>query len=458
MASRYANLLTSKLAALAIFAVATCAGSVVWGQAATPTVLQVGVVGGIAVDAESVLNRAGQQIDPATAASISNSLQGVDNDIDRASELRMVSLKSLDRQIQNCVRDGKEIPVEVQFMAGLQRVEYLIVDQENNDIVLAGPGEGLKTDAYGNVVGEKSGTPAIHLEDFLTAMRTANSARTGQGISVSMDPTAEGVRNLQYFYDQHSFSPQLVNQVEQAMGAHTITLTGVPKDSRYSQVLVAADHRMKRLAMGLEHSNAQELPSILEMAEKANARRMRGAPRMWMECNYQSVAKDEAGMIFEIRGQGVKVLTENAFFDRQGKSRVQRKQNKFAEKWANNLTERFEEVSEVEPVFRDLRNLMDLSVISAIIAKNRMLEKMNLDLAAITDDLVQMPSRPVPSSVPTECSYVNIKGNYVVTASGGVQVDSWAVAGNTQVDPELIKTSTLALASHDTNRWWWNAN
>lgn len=455
MASRYANFLTSKLAALAIFAVAACSATSAFAQAAT---LQVGVVGGVAVNADSVLSRSGQRIDAATVDKISNSLRAADTDIGSVSKLRMVSLKSLDREIKNCIKDNKPIPVEVQFMAGLQRVEYLIVDAENNDLILAGPGEGLKTDAFGNVVGAKSGTPAIHLEDFLTAMRSSDKARSGQGISVSMDPTAEGVKSLQAYYEKFQFSPQLVKQVEQAMGEHTITLTGVPKDSRYSQVLVAADHRMKRLAMGLEQSNAQNLPSILEMAKQKNARRMRGAPRMWMECNYESVATDEAESIYELRGQGVKTLTENAMFDEDGKSKVQKKQNKFAEAWADNLTERFEEVSQAEPVFRDLRNLMDLSVIAAIISKNDMLNKMGLKIDAITGDAVQMPSRPVPSSVPTACSFVNIKGNYVVTASGGVQVDSWAVAGNTKVDAQLAKTSAVALAANDGTSWWWNAN
>ncbi len=455
MASRYANFLTSKLAALAIFAVAACSASSVLAQ---QTVLGIGVVGGVAVDAESVLSRSGQRIDPATADKISNSLRAADTNIDRVSKLRMVSLKSLDREIKKCISDNKPIPVEVQFMAGLQRVEFLIVDAENKDLILAGPGEGLKTDTFGNVVGAKSGTPAIHLEDFLTAMRSADEARTGQGISVSMDPTAEGVKSLQAFYNKFQFTPELVKQVEKAMGEHTITLTGVPKDSRYSQVLVAADHRMKRLAMGLEQSNAQNLPSILEMAQKKKASRMSGAPRMWMECNYQSVATDESETIYELRGQGVKTLTENAFFDQDGKSKVQKKQNKFAEQWADNLTERFEEVSQVEPVFRDLRNLMDLSVISAIISKNQMLDKMGLQIDAITGDAVRMPSRPVPSSVPTACSFVNIKGNYVVTASGGVQINSWAVAANTRVDNDLVKTSAVALAANDGSNWWWNAN
>ena len=110
MASRYANFLTSRLAALAIFAVAACSTTAVFGQI-TGTTLAVGVVGGVAIDAESVLNRAGQRIDPAIAKESSNSLRGADANIDQGSKLRLVSLKSLDREIKNCIKEHKQISV-----------------------------------------------------------------------------------------------------------------------------------------------------------------------------------------------------------------------------------------------------------------------------------------------------------------------------------------------------------
>ena len=460
MASSYANFLTTKIASLAIFTFFALCGSGVYGQLTGGiggTVLQVGVVGGVAVDADSLLSRGSQRISDESMARINASLRGADNDINRKTKLRMVSLKALNGQIVSSLESGTPLPVDVQFMAGLQRIEFLIVDKENNDLILAGPGEGLTSDVMGNIVGSVSGTPAIHLEDFLIAMRSADNARTGRGISVSMDPTAQGIKNYRAFSSKFGFRPELVNQLQDAMGEHNITLTGVPKDSRYSQVLVAADHRMKQLAMGVEQSHAKNFPSVLDMAKKANARGMNGAPRMWMECDYQPVSTDEDGTIWELKGQGVKALTENAMFDKDGKSQVAKKQNKFAEKWASNLTKRFDDVSKAEPVFRDLRNLMDLSVISAIISRNQIISKMGIELDAITDSVVQLPSRPVPATVPTECSFVNIGSGYLVTVSGGVQVDSWAIAKNTEIDNDLKETAIVALASNVKQNWWWNA-
>lgn len=425
--------------------------------------IQTGVVGGVMIDADDVLQRSTKSISLDVKGKILDSLRSVDAAVNRPSDLRAISLKALDQQIQQSVASGQALPVEVQFMAGLQRVEYVIVDEVNGDILIAGPAEPLTTDALGNIVGANSSTPAIHLEDFLVAMRASQNARTGQGITVSIDPTAEGMQNLQRFYDSVQFSPQVVGQLENAMGHHNISLTGVPKDSRFSQVLVAADYRMKRLAMGLEPSNARDLPSVLDLAVKAGARRMKGAPRMWMECNYEPVATDEDNSIWQLQGQGVGVLTEEAIFDKQGdvvkQAKGKAKQNKFAKKWADTMTERFEEVSQVEPVFRDLRNVMDLSVVAAIIDRNELLTRFNVGLSAITDaTLVATPSRPTPGTVPTQCSFVNIRDSYVVTASGGVQIDSWSVAENVQVVASLTKTATGVKSANaaDNGKWFWD--
>ena len=460
MASRYADFLTSaitkvtsRLVAAIVVSAACC--SAVHAQVTNP--LQVGVVGGVMVDTESVLGARETAIDAATLAKLNQGLKSADQDANVKAELRMISLKALNEQLNKAVEQKQEIPVEVQFMAGLQRIKYLIVDEENHDIIIGGPAEGLVSDEAGNVVGSESGLPAIHLEDFLVALRASTEARTGRGVSVSMDPTPEGVKNLQKLYStKKQFSPQMVGAIQEAMGEHIISLTGVPKDTRFSQILVAADYRMKQLAMGLDQSKARNMPSVIEMAAKArNA--MRGAPRMWMECSYQPLATDESRNVFELRGQGVRALTENAFHNRDGVAVVAKKENKFAKAWADRLTKRYEEISGSEKVFGDLRNLMDMSVVAAIIERERLADKTGADISTLLNDDIRLDSRPVPETVPTQCSFVNVaRKGYIVTASGGVQVDSWSVAEKSEVVAGTEKVAELAMADHK-DRWWWNA-
>ena len=370
----------------------------------------------------------------------------------------MISLRGLEAEITKARDEGRPVSNDLQFMAGLQRIEYVILSPETNDVIIAGPGEGWKLDDDGNVVGVNSGRPVIQLEDFLVAMRSADRARSGQGISVSIDPTEEGIQKLQQLFNSMgSFRPDMQTKVEKAMGQHVITLTGVPEDSRFSQILVAADYRMKRLSMGLEASPIDGLPSFMEMAAAKNAKRIRSAPRFWMECNYQPVAKTEDGSVWQIRGQGVKTLTQESHFDKDGKRSSTNKQNRFAAQWAERMTEKFEELSAADPAFAELRNVMDMSVIAAIIKGERLAETVGLEMPEILgmSNAMATPSWTVPKTVSTQCSFVKLKDAWLVSASGGIQLDSWGVAEKTETVADL--SAVAAKAMPRTGRWWWNA-
>ena len=421
-----------------------------------------GVVGGIKIDTRGVFTGEKAKLDRTALARIEEGLKATDSKIAEATPLRMVSLRGLEQAITRAKDEGRALSSEIKYMAGLQRVEYVIALEDKSDIIIAGPGEGFRLNEAGVVVGEKSGNPVIHLEDFLVAMRSVENARTGQGVSVSIDPTENGIQQLQNFYGQLKrsntpFRPEMQPLVEKAMGDQTIRLTGVPADSRFSQVLVAADYKMKRLGMGLEAAPISNFPSFMEMAQKAKVRNMTAAPRFWMECNYEPIAKNADGSIWQIRGKGVRTLTEDSKFDGDGKRSGAKKPNRFAVKWAEMMTERFDELSSAEPVFRDLRNVMDLSIVAAIISREQVSEKVGLKTPAILGltNAAVVPSYTIPKVVPAQCSFVRIAQSWLVSASGGIQLDSWGIAANTEVLPNM--DSIEAATATQGGSWWWNA-
>ena len=61
-------------------------------------------------------------------------------------ELRKVPLRHLESAIEEFNKAGKALPDEVRFLGGLQRIRYVLVYPEQNDILLVGPGEGWKVD------------------------------------------------------------------------------------------------------------------------------------------------------------------------------------------------------------------------------------------------------------------------------------------------------------------------
>src|SRR5439155_3963598 len=128
----------------------------------------------------------------------------------------------------------------------------------------------------------------------------------------------------------------------------------------------------------------------------------------WMACNYEPLAKSEDGLAWELRGPGVKVLTEDEIIGADGGVTGTGKVSPVAQKWANLMTEHYDELSAKEPVFVELRNLMDACVIAALISKEGLLEKAQLDIPTLrgTDSKLELVSWPQPKTVATQCSFL----------------------------------------------------
>lgn len=416
-------------------------------------------VGGVSIDAKGIVNMAPATLLKDQAAFLRRSIKPGNNDLREQTKMRMVSLKGLEKAVEKHMKDGiPGLPEEVRFLAGLQRIEYVFLYPEQNDIVIAGPGEGWKVDDFGRVVGENSGRPVMHLDDLIVALRTVHNARQGNGISVSIDPTAEGRKAFSaVMRQQRSFNAGLASKLEKAMGSQVISLTGVPEDSHYARVLVAADYKMKSIAMNLSSSEVDGLVSypVLLKQKRANPSGQ-SMPRWWMACNYEPLAKSDDGLTWQIRGQGVKCMTEDDVFDGKqvkGSGRV----NKFAQQWASIMTTKFDDLAVSDPVFGDLRNIMDMSVVAALIEKEGLLKKVGLKLETLTSAKsdYQCYEFPVPKMLPTKASVTRIGNQYMITASGGVQVESWQVAAKTEVDNQ-IAAHREKTNPDDYINWWWN--
>ena len=52
-------------------------------------------------------------------------------------------------------------PLDIQYLGGLQRIDYLFVLPDTKDIVIAGPAEGFANDAVGRAVGITTGRPPL---------------------------------------------------------------------------------------------------------------------------------------------------------------------------------------------------------------------------------------------------------------------------------------------------------
>ena len=366
----------------------------------------------------------------------------------RGGENRTVSLAGIMAAVKKAVEDGVPIPVDVVLLGGLERITHVFVVPEDHDILLMGPADVPVVDAFGTPVGKRSGRPLLRLEDLVVALRSADQSRAG-GVFCSIDPTPHGIARLQEFLAAQKTmgrNPATVFRgMEEALGPQTVTVGGVPGDSRFARVLVAADHMMKRIGMGHEPSGIKELPSYLTLVRPGG--RASSMPRFWLEAEYDPIGRDADELAWRLSGRRMKCLTETDLAGKDGMRRGAGQVDAVAERWCAAMTKHYDAVAAKQPAFAELLNCVDLAVVAALIKGRQLDTRSGLDLAPLVDPArLPLPQYEVPSSVPTVASGVKKGTNWVLSASGGVQFQPWAFAAETVATPDLVASRTAAIS------------
>jgi hypothetical protein len=347
----------------------------------------------------------------------------------------------------------------VLLLGGLERITHVFVDPEGHDIILAGPADAPAVDAGGNVVAATSGRPLLQLEDLVVALRAIDAAREG-GIKCSIDPTAEGITRLQAFLRTQKTIGQnpdaTLVAMQNAVGPQRVTVGGVPGNSRFARVLVAADYHLKRIGMGLEPSGVADLPSYLSLVPPGSTSAAT-LPRFWLEADYEPISRDPDELAWRINGRRMKCLTENDLFGADGTRKGKAAADAHAEKWCDLMTTHYDRLAAKQPVFAELVNCVDVAVVAALIHGRQLAGRAGLDLTPLLDaKTLALPSYSVPASVPTVAHGVKKGNRWVVSASGGVLFQPWGFAANTADSADVTTTRTAALAARPADGWWWD--
>ncbi|TWT97500.1 DUF1598 domain-containing protein [Neorhodopirellula pilleata] len=443
------------------------AAAIMFAASATSAFAGIGLgrgqaVGGVMIDPQGNVRAATPAEQKEMAEVIRAAMNEPAGQLAQVTEKRVISLAKLQNALRQVHETGGHIGDEAAFLAGLQRIEYVVVDEENQDLLLVGPAEPWELRADGSVVGKQSGGSVLRLDDLLTAFQSVETARRDGGIRCSIEPTAEGRMRLRSFLKNVKLRPGqnpafLEAGMREAFGAQMVSLAGVPTTSRFARTLVAADFEMKRIAMALTESPVRGLPSYLEMARNKRQSAAQ-SPRWWMACNYDPIARDGDGRVWKISGQGVKTMTEEDIVAADGSVESDGRQDPLALKWAETMTEKFGELSTERSVFRDLRNVMDLAVVATLITQEQLDRKSGLDLSVLRgqDSLVETANYELPQSLSPQCSFIHGRAGWTVTASGGVNINAFGVVDN-QVESADLQTLVVARDNGDDTRWWWDS-
>ncbi len=425
--------------------------------------------GGVEIDATGTLrsralfggNRAfDQQRAEAAHASMNKDLRA-------KSKMRWISLTRMEREAQKLIDEGKPLPPEMKYLAGLNRITHVFYFPETQDIVIGGPAEGFFVNSQNRVVGLRSGQATLHLQDLIVALRAFGPDGSHPPvISCSIDPTQEGLLRMKQAYAQvqHRFQPGdaagVVNMFQQALGMQNITVKGISPNTHFARVMVDADYHMKLIGIGLENPPVR-ITSFIEKATPTSVAKS-SLQRWFFQPNYEcvSISEDETGM--ELVGDGVKLVGEDESVANDGTRKRTGGVNRASKNFCNSFTKMYDELSEKAPLYAELRNVIDISIVAAFIQEMDFYGqagwKMELfgDESKIPVEVYDAPKQVAPA--------INAvwKGRYFMTPiGGGVNIQP-----RVALSPDRMKTDDkgeisavkqgVDLSELAEGQWWWD--
>ncbi len=422
-----------------------------------------GNLGGIAIDAAGVVSpafakettaRLNQRRQEALAA------EHLSADVNVSSPLRKVSLVRLEKMSREFADQNKHVPIEMQFLAGLQRIDYVFVYPETGDIVIAGPAEGFAPNVIGRVLGTSTGRPPLRLDDLIVALRTVPNASL---IGCSIDPTQQGLVQFNNYLKRNSFATTTAviqrrfREMAQAMGNQDVSVFGVPANSHYASVLVEADYRMKLMSVGLERPKISKWKSHLQLIGTGG----NTLQRWWFTPLYDAFKQSQDGNAFQISGQRVQLMSQSEQVSASGKRSAATMQAQSIEKFAKQFTERYEDVAEVSPIFAELQNIIDLAILAALFEKEQLPQKVDWSMELFLDEArAPLAKGHSPSKVESVCNYRKAGRSIIGLVGGGVTISANRLLRQVEFiregNRELEGSVRDSVPPAELHTWWWD--
>jgi hypothetical protein len=403
--------------------------------------------------------------DELTKARIAAAMNRLGREVVKNSPLRKVSLNRLQTALAERLASGKEVTDEMNYLAGLTRLQYVFYYPDSKDIVIAGPAEGFYADPMGKVIGMTSKRAVLELQDLVAALRAyPPGGKTNHVLGVSIDPTQEGLARMQQWLASIRPGPgdaqNIVNGLKEQLGLHTVSVTGVSPRTHFAQVMVEADYRMKLIGIGIEPPPVK-MATYISRASASDVSR-NALQRWYFTPHYECVRVAEDELAMELVGQGVKLIGENEMVAADGRRAAVNDHNKASKAFCDSFTANYPQIAAKSPVYGQLRNLIDLAVAAAFIQKQDYYGQADWKLDTFGDETkCRIETFETPKTVETACTAV-WKGNRLMTPVGGgvsVQPHEAVESHNLLKDEKgAVKQAreSVKLEGLAQGQWWWD--
>ena len=223
--------------------------------------------------------------------------------------------------------------------------------------------------------------------------------------------------------------------LKENLGLQNIRIEGIPRTTHFAQVMVEADYRMKLIGIGLENP-AVRIPSYVS---KANPRSVsRNALQRWyFTPNYDCVRVSEDELAMALEGEGVKLFSEDQFVQADGARGVSTTVDRASQEFVNTFTAKYAELASKEPVYAQLRNLIDMAIAAAFIQQHDYYGQASWKMEVFgSEERFPVETYPEPKQVETAVNAI-WKGNTLMTpVGGGVSIRPMLALASDHVKPD----------------------
>lgn len=429
---------------------------------------------GVYADASGTLRFAGNRSSSAIASiSLSEVPQNINDaaeqDVHSESTLRFVSLPRLQAVIRDRQVAHQPLEEAMLTLAGLQRVQYVFVvppiGDAPGDLILAGPAGNWQVRLDGKIVATTTGQPVVRLDDLITLWRR-HLVREGKAFGVSINPRQANLAKVQQYVQASSTRPlepgqrgEWLTGLRDSLGKQDVEFFGLEPDSHVARVLLVADYHMKLIGMGL----AESVDGVVSYLQSVQVGADGSVPpmtvlRWWFALNYDPVETNDERTIFALRGPGARVLSENEMLAARGQ-RVHTGQSEDLNKqFADSFTQQFEAISARYPLYTELRNVFDLTMVLALIDREGLLARAQWHPTLFANaDWLPLPRMSVPAEVETVINHRVVRRKHIIAGiSGGVWADSRNSLNIVSNSSNLPSPKQPAKSEQRELVWWWD--
>ncbi|MDX1930432.1 MAG: DUF1598 domain-containing protein [Pirellulaceae bacterium] len=373
----------------------------------------------------------------------------------RASKLRTVSLKQLDASLAATRESGLQPSIDLLKVAGLSRITYVKVLADEEDILIAGP------------AGENE--HGFLLEDLATVAAMINQQTTPMGCSI--EPTNEGILAAQQMLqergalDRLARNPKLlVEQMQDKVGAHNVSVFGLPAHCSTALALVDADEHMKRVGFGTVKTTPY-VKSYFDFLDEQSAIPNQSLVRWWFAFSDEPILANGANQMFQLPDNVVSVLSEQQRVSQNAERAPTGGNDSSADKFAKELTRSIPELRKTLPTYARLCGVFEAGLalqVALEINGEPNLRAWFPNLCNLGRSLCETPTIASPKTVEGLTTWHRLKsGTTVAVVSGGVKIDLQAVAGREHwkdakfLAPSAVPTQA-AVPTTAHSQWWWD--